>query len=90
MSDCLKLENIADERGEYPAKVARSLLRLGCDLNLRFGPSRESRSGVSFYPEHPTERMEHNIGPGTYPLTKDSQEAVIKRLDRDDTSTSGL
>jgi len=86
----LKLEDIGDERGESPAKVARTLLRLGCDLYLRFGPSRESRSGVSFYPEHPAERMEHNIGPGTHPLTKDSQEAVIKRLDRGDTSTSGL
>jgi len=86
----LKLEDIGDERGESPAKVARTLLRLGCDLYLRFGPSRESRSGVSFYPEHPAEQMEHNIGPGTHPLTKDSQEAVIKRLDRGDTSTSGL
>ena len=90
MIEYLKLEDIGDERGESPAKVARTLLRLGCDLYLRFGPSRESRSGVSFYPEHPAERMEHNIGPGTHPLTKDSQEAVIKRLDRGDTSTSGL
>ena len=90
MIEYLKLEDIGDERGESPAKVARTLLRLGCDLYLRFGPSRESRSGVSFYPEHPAERMEHNIGPGNHPLTKDSQEAVIKRLDRGDTSTSGL
>ena len=90
MNEYLKLEDIADERGEYPAKVARTLLRLGCDLYLRFGPSRESRSGVSFYPEHPAEQMEHNIGPGTHPLTKDSQEAVIKRLGRGDASTSGL
>jgi hypothetical protein len=86
----LKLENVADERGEEPAKVARTLVRLGCDLYLHFGPSRKSRSGVSFYPEHPIVQMEHNIGPGDHPLTKDSQEAVIKRLDRGDTSTSGL
>jgi hypothetical protein len=86
----LKLENVADERGEEPAKVARTLFRIGCDLYLHFGSSKESRSGVSFYPEHPTEQMEHNIGPGTHPLTKDSQEAVIKRLGRGDTSTSGL
>jgi len=86
----LKLENVADERGEEPAKVARTLVRLGYDLYLRFGPSRDSRSGVSFYPEHPTERMEHNIGSGDKQLTKDSQEAVIKRLGRGDTTTEGL
>jgi len=86
----LKLEDIAEERGEYPTKVARTLVRLGCDLYLRFGQSRNSRSGVSFYPEHPTERMEHNIGSGDKQLTKDSQEAVIKRLGRGDTSTLGL
>ena len=90
MIEYLKLENVAEERGEEPAKVARTLVRLGCDLYLHFGPSRESRSGVSFYPEHHTVQMEHNIGPGDHPLTKDSQEAVIKRLDRGDTSTSGL
>ena len=90
MIEYLKLENVADERGEEPAKVARTLVRLGCDLYLRFGPSRNSRSGVSFYPEHPTERMEHNIGSGDKQLTKDSQEAVIKRLGRGDTTTEGL
>ena len=90
MIEYLKLENVADERGEEPAKVARTLVRLGCDLYLHFGPWRESRSGVSFYPEHPTEWMVHNIDPGDHPLTKDSQEAVIKRLGRGDTSTLGL
>jgi len=86
----LKLENVADERGEEPAKVARTLVRLGCDLYLHFGPWRESRSGVSFYPEHPNEWMVHNIGPGDHPLTKDSQEVVIKRLGRGDFTTLGL
>ena len=90
MNEYLKLENVADERGEEPAKVARTLVRLGCNLYLHFGPSRDSRSGVSFYPEHPTERMEHNIGSGDKQLTKDSQEAVIKRLGRGDTTTEGL
>ena len=90
MNDYVLLEDVADERGESPAKVARTLLRLGCDLYLHFGPSRKSRSGVSFYPEHPTERMEHNIGSGDKQLTKDSQEAVIKRLGRGDTTTEGL
>ena len=90
MNDYVLLEDVADERGESPAKVARTLLRLGCDLYLHFGPSRKSRSGVSFYPEHPTVQMEHNIGPGDHPLTKDSQEVVIKRLGRGDFTTLGL
>ena len=57
ISNYVILENVADERGEPAAKVARTLVRLGCKLYLHFGPSRNSRSGVSFYPEHPTERM---------------------------------
>ena len=90
MIENLKLGNVADERVEESAKVARTLVRLGCDLYLHFGPSRKSRSGVSFYHEHPTEWMEHNIGFGNKQLTKDSQEAVIKRLGRGDTTTEGL
>ncbi len=84
------LENVADERGESSAKVARTLVRLGCDLYLRFGPSREPYIGENFFPEHPTVVMEHQIDPGDYTLTKDSQEAIIKRLGRGDTSTLGL
>jgi hypothetical protein len=90
MNDYVKLEDLADDRGESSAKVARTLVRLGCDLYLHIGPSRKSLSGVSFYPEHPTERREHDIGPGNHPLTKDSQEAFIKRLNRGDDTTKGL
>jgi len=91
MSKFVILENVADERGESAAKVARTLVRLGCDLYLRFGPSREPRTGVNFFPEHPNGGMEHNIGPGDHPLTKDSQEVVIKRLlGRGDFTTLGL
>ena len=84
------LENVADERGESSAKVARTLVRLGCDLYLRFGPSREPHTGENFFPTHPTVVMEHQIDPGDYTLTKDSQEAIIKRLGRGDYSTLGL
>ena len=90
MESYVKLEDVADERGESPAKVARTLVRQGCDLYLHFGEARKSRVGVSFYPDHPTERMEHNIGAGDHLLTKDSQEALIKRIGREDTSTKGL
>ena len=90
MTKYLNLEEVPLKRGEEPAKVARTLVRLGCDLYLHFGPWRESRSGVSFYPEHPNEWMVHNIGPGDHPLTKDSQEVVIKRLGRGDFTTLGL
>ena len=90
MSKFVILENVADERGESAAKVARTLVRLGCDLYLHFGPSREPRTGVNFFPEHPTGGMEHNIGPGDHPLTKDSQEVVIKRSGRGDFTTLGL
>ena len=91
MESYVKLEDVADERGESPAKVARTLVRQGCDLYLHFGEARKSRVGVSFYPDHPTERMEHNIGAGDHLLTKDSQEALIASLGRvGETSTKGL
>ena len=53
MSNYVILENVADERGESAAKVARTLVRLGCDLYLRFGPSREPYIRENFFPEHP-------------------------------------
>ncbi|SVC18714.1 uncharacterized protein METZ01_LOCUS271568, partial [marine metagenome] len=84
------LENVADERGEPAAKVARTLVRLGCDLYLRFGPSREPYIGENFFPEHPTVEMKYKIDPGDYTLTKESQEVVIKRLGRGDFTTLGL
>ena len=86
ISNYVILENVADERGESSAKVARTLVRLGCDLYLRFGPSREPYIGENFFPEHPTVE----IDPGDYTLTKDSQEVVIKRLGRGDFTTLGL
>ena len=90
MSNYVILENVADERGEPAAKVARTLVRLGCDLYLRFGPSREPYIGENFFPEHPTVEIKYKIDPGDYTLTKESQEAVIKRLGRGDASTLGL
>ena len=90
MSKLVILENVADERGESSAKVARTLVRLGCDLYLHFGPSRNSRSGRSFFSEHPNGGMEHHIGSGNHPLTKDSQQVLIKRLGQGNTSTLGL
>ena len=90
ISNYVILENVADERGEPAAKVARTLVRLGCDLYLRFGPSREPYIGENFFPEHPTVEMKYKIDPGDYTLTKESQEAVIKRLGRGDASTLGL
>ena len=90
MSKLVILENVADERGESSAKVARTLVRLGCDLYLRFGPSREPYIGENFFPEHPTVEMKYKIDPGDYTLTKESQEVVIKRLGRGDFTTLGL
>ncbi len=90
ISNYVILENVADERGESAAKVARTLLRLGCDLYLRFGPSREPYIGENFFPEHPTVEMKYKIDPGDYTLTKESQEVVIKRLGRGDFTTLGL
>ena len=90
ISNYVILENVADERGEPAAKVARTLVRLGCDLYLRFGPSREPYIGENYFPEHPTVEMKYKIDPGDYTLTKESQEVVIKRLGRGDFTTLGL
>ncbi len=91
MSKLVILENVANERGESAAKVARTLVSLGCDLYLRFGPSREPYIGENFFPEHPTVEMKYKIDPGDYTLTKDSQEVLTKRLGRgDDAPTLGL
>ena len=89
MSEFLNIEGLALERGERPDIVARMLVHNGCDLYVWFGELKD-RDGVMVFAGHPFDRREHKISPGYYPLTKESQEEFIKRLERGDNSTEGL
>ena len=89
MSEFLNIEGFAHERGESSAKFARMLVHYGYDLYLWFGDLKVQH-GEMVFSGYPFDRREHKISPGYYPLTKESQEEFIKRLERGDNSTEGL
>jgi hypothetical protein len=89
MSEFLNIEGLALERGERPDIVARMLVHNGGNLYLWFGELKD-RYGYMVFPGHPFDRREYKISPGYYPLTKESQEEFIKRLERGETTTEGL
>ena len=85
------LEDVAAERGEEPAKLARQLVRRGCDLWLWFDDSKEYRSGEC--------ESKHGSGwgypsecilPGHYRLAPEASTEAIRRIAVDDFSVAGL
>ena len=89
MSEYRSLEDVADERGEESAKVARKLARNGCDLLLWFDNNRKHKA-MMLFPGVSKKEMNYEFDQGTYPLTQGSREALIKILNRGEKSTKGL
>ena len=89
MSEYRSLEDVADERGEESAKVARKLARNGCDLLLWFDNNRKHKA-MMLFPGVSKKEINYEFDQGTYPLTQGSREALIKILNRGEKSTKGL
>ena len=79
VSEYLSLEDIANERGESPFKVARALTRKECILYLHFGDGKGRLLCI-------TEKMIdgsydlYQGKKGDYPMTLKSQHECVKRL----------
>jgi len=85
------LENVADERGESSAKVARTLVRLGCDLYLHLDESKGLRTCEVQYEVLGEGWSETNIvTPGYFPLLPESTTEAIKRISNNNFSIEGL
>ena len=91
MRSYVKLEDVADERGETPAKVGRSLVRKGCDLYLHLDKTKEYRT-CELESTYIDNRWydQHDIPSGTYRLLSESVTKAIKRFGNDDYSIEGL
>jgi len=85
------LEDVAAERGEEPAKLARQLIRRGCDLWLWFDGSKEYRSG-EYESKHGSGwgYPRECISPGHYRLAPEASTEAIRRIAVDDFSVAGL
>jgi len=91
MSKFVILENVADERGESNAKVARTLVRLGCDLYLHLDESKGLRTCEVQYEVLGEGWSETNIvTPGYFPLLPESTTEAIKRISNNNFSIEGL
>ena len=91
MSNYVILENVADERGESAAKVARTLFRLGCDLYLHLDESKGLRTCEVKYEVLGEGWAETKIvTPGYFPLLPESTTETIKRIGSNNFSIEGL
>jgi len=91
MNDYVLLEDVADERGESPAKVGRFLFRSKCDLYLHLDESKELRTcEVKYEPLGELWTETNIVTPGHYRLLSESATEAIKRIGSDNFSIEGL
>ena len=91
MNDYVLLEDVADERGESPAKVGRFLFRSNCDLYLHLDESKELRTcEVKYEPLGELWTETNIVTPGHYRLLPESATEAIKRIGSDNFSIEGL
>jgi len=89
MIDYLNLEDVAVQRGEKSDLLARKLVANGCYLYLWFDNNRKHKA-MMLFPGVSKKEMDYEIDQGTYPLTQGSREALIKILNRGESTTEGL
>ena len=91
MNDYVLLEDVADERGESPAKVGRFLFRSKCDLYLHLDESKELRTcEVKYEPLGELWTETNIVTPGHYRLLPESATEAIKRIGSVNFSIEGL
>ena len=89
MSEYRSLEDISNERGESPFKVARALTRKECILYLHFG---DGKGRLLCITEKMIDGYYHLYQgkKGDYPMTLKSQHECVKRLSNNYFDLSGL
>ncbi len=89
MIDYLNLEDVAVQRGEKSDLLARKLVANGCYLYLWFDNNRKHKA-MMLFPGVSKKEMDYEFDQGTYPLTQGSREALIKILNKGESTTEGL
>ena len=89
MIDYLNLEDVAVQRGEKSDLLARKLVANGSYSYLWFDNNTKHKA-MMLFPGASKKEMDYEFDQGTYPLTQGSREALIKILNKGESTTEGL
>lgn len=90
MNEFLNIEDVADDRGEEPAKVARMLTRKECKLYLHLGRSEDPILCMTEYRNEKGNYSIYQIKNGVYPMTLKAQNKYVKRISVNNFDLTGL
>ena len=90
MNEFLNIEDVADDRGEEPAKVARILTRKECKLYLHLGRSEDPILCMTEYRNEKGNYSIYQIKKGVYPMTLKAQNKYVKRISVNNFDLTGL
>ena len=90
MNEFLNIEDVADDRGEEPAKVARILTRKECKLYLHLGRSEDPILCMTEYLNEKGNYSIYQIKKGVYPMTLKAQNKYVKRISVNNFDLTGL
>ena len=90
MNEFLNIEDVADDRGEEPAKVARMLTRKECKLYLHLGRSEDPILCMTEYRNEKGNYSIYQIKKGVYPMTLKAQNKYVKRISVNNFDLTGL
>ena len=90
MNEFLNIEDVADDRGEEPAKVARMLTRKECKLYLHLGRSEDPILCRTEYRNEKGNYSIYQIKKGVYPMTLKAQNKYVKRISVNNFDLTGL
>ena len=90
MNEFLNIEDVADDRGEEPAKVARMLTRKECKLYLHLGGSEDPILCMTEYLNEKGNYSIYQIKKGVYPMTLKAQNKYVKRISVNNFDLTGL
>ena len=80
MSEFLNIEDVADDRGEEPFKIARMLTRKECKLYLHLGGSEDTILCMTEYLNEKGNYSIYQIRRGIYPMTLKAQNKYVERI----------
>ena len=90
MNEFLNIEDVADDRGEEPAKVSRILTRKECKLYLHLGRSEDPILCMTEYRNEKGNYSIYQIKKGVYPMTLKAQNKYVKRISVNNFDLTGL
>ena len=90
MNEFLNIEDVADDRGDEPFKIARMLTRKECKLYLNLGGSEDPILCMTKYLNEKGNYSIYQIRRGIYPMTLKAQNKYVERISVNNFDLTGL